>query len=104
MYLVPSGVVSLARANVYLHMSYQITAGQCATIAKSVSEKIRQELVKLTGRWGESLCNITSCANVVPDVNCTSLSSTSVNLVLGNVRYFTHTSVVNEFPACPQRQ
>ena len=81
-----AGIVGAAQADVSLHMEYQITAGQCPTIAQSIITRGQEELTVLSQNWGGEMCDAADCTDITPVVDCSVLASTTVDIQLTNVR------------------
>ncbi|XP_070188097.1 uncharacterized protein [Littorina saxatilis] len=78
-------IVSPARADIQLHMNYQITTGQCSTITQGITTRSREDLTSMLQRWGGDMCRSSDCTDITPVVNCSTLSSTYVDIQLSNV-------------------
>ena len=82
-----AGIVGPARADIRLHLNYQITTGQCFTIEQSMITRGQEELASVFRQWGGDMCSTTDCSDVMPAVNCSTLTSTKMDIQLANVRW-----------------
>ena len=82
-----AGIAGPARADIRLHLNYQITTGQCFTIQQSMITRSQEELAGVFRQWGGDMCSTMDCMDVVPAVNCSTLTSTKMDIQLANVRW-----------------
>ena len=75
------------RADIHLHLNYQITTGQCFTIEQSMITRGQEELASVFRQWGGDMCSTTDCTDVMPAVNCSTLTSTKMDIQLASVRW-----------------